>query len=91
MPGLDPFTPDHDYCVYCHAPAAGMCAECGALCCVDCVELVMGWTTRRATCRSCLERSEAPSTRPNHRSPAILWVIAVAVGAAAIAAILWLD
>ena len=42
MSGLEPFSPDADYCVYCHAPAAGMCAECGALCCVDCVELVMG-------------------------------------------------
>ena len=79
MGGIEPFTPDDEYCVYCHAPAAGMCAECGALCCPDCVELVMGWTTQRAVCRSCtreLPRSE--SHRP------LVWLGALAAVAAAI-------
>ncbi len=62
MAGLQPFSPDDDYCVYCHAPAAGMCAECGALCCAECVDLVMGWTTQRAVCDSCARTSEAPSS-----------------------------
>lgn len=58
MTAVDPINPDDEYCVYCHAPAAGMCAECGALCCGDCVELVMGWTTQRAVCDSCIEKRE---------------------------------
>lgn len=63
MTTTQPFTPDDVYCVYCHAPAAGPCAVCGALCCGDCVELVMGLTTRRATCRSCLLRGHVPGGR----------------------------
>ena len=55
-----PFTPDADYCAYCHAPAAGVCADCGALCCGDCVEIVMRFTSRRAVCRSCLDAPAAP-------------------------------
>jgi hypothetical protein len=50
-----PFIPDDDYCAYCHAPAAGPCADCGALCCGDCVVVVMRMTTRRAVCRACAE------------------------------------
>ena len=61
MPGTQPFSPDDAYCVYCHAPAAGPCAVCKALCCGDCVELVMGLTVRRAVCRSCLERGAHPA------------------------------
>ena len=61
MPGAEPFTPDADYCVYCHAPAAGMCAVCRALCCGNCVELVMGLTVRRAVCHDCLARGERPA------------------------------
>ncbi len=72
MAGLEPFSPDDDYCVYCHAPAAGMCAECGALCCGECVELVMGWTTQRAICDSCARTSDAPaSTSASSR----LWLV----------------
>ena len=56
-----PFSPDDVYCVYCHAPAAGPCAVCGALCCPDCVELVMALTVRRAVCTSCLEKGEMPA------------------------------
>lgn len=55
-----PFTPEDVYCVYCHAPAAGQCAVCGALCCADCVELVMGLTTQRAVCASCLKKGRKP-------------------------------
>ena len=50
---LEPFSPDADYCVFCHAPAAGPCAECGALCCGDCVEVVLRLSVPRAICRSC--------------------------------------
>lgn len=57
---LEPFTPDDDYCVYCHAPAAGPCAECGALCCGDCVEVVLRLSRPRAICRDCLAE-EPPS------------------------------
>ena len=61
MPGTQPISPDDVYCVYCHAPAAGACAVCQALCCGDCVELVMGLTVRRAVCRSCLARDARPA------------------------------
>jgi hypothetical protein len=77
MVGLEPFTPDDEYCVYCHAPAAGMCAECGALCCADCVDLVMGWTTRRAVCNHC---SEADETAPTSIGPGV-WLIGLVAGA----------
>jgi len=75
MAGLDPFQPDQDYCVYCHAPAAGMCARCGALCCGDCVELVMGWTTQRAICSNCA--ADEPAT-PRQAAP---WLLALIVAA----------
>lgn len=79
MAGLDPFTPDDDYCVYCHAPAAGLCAGCGALCCADCVELVMGWTTQRAVCGSCAEAAAVGA------SPRLLpWLVAAAALGAAL-------
>ncbi len=72
-----PFTPDADYCAYCHAPAAGVCADCGALCCGDCVEVVLRFTSRRAVCRGCLE-DEAEV--PRRRWP---WVVAAALAVAA--------
>jgi len=80
MAGLEPFTPDDEYCVYCHAPAAGMCAECGALCCADCVDLVMGWTTRRAVCNRCAEAGESESSSI---SPGV-WLIGLVAGAGAV-------
>jgi hypothetical protein len=64
MAGTQPFEPDDIYCVYCHAIASGPCAVCGALCCGDCVELVMGLTLWRATCRSCLEQGRRPTRLP---------------------------
>lgn len=76
------FTPDADYCVYCHAPAAGLCADCGALCCADCVELVLRFTSRRAVCTSCLA-AEAPPTP--HRWP---WAVGIAL-AGVLAWALW--
>ncbi len=83
MTGLETFTPDDDYCVYCHAPAAGLCAECGALCCGECVELVMGWTTRRAVCSPCLSSAEAAGPASRSRT----WLIgAIAIGGAAVVA-----
>ena len=68
-----PFTPDADYCAYCHAPAAGVCADCGALCCADCVEIVMRLTSRRAVCRACLSAEPLPAPR---RWP---WMVAALV------------
>jgi hypothetical protein len=59
---LQSFTPDDEYCVYCHAPAAGPCAECGALCCGDCVDVVLQLSIPRAVCQSCLgQRDVRPS------------------------------
>ena len=60
---MQPLSPDAEYCVYCHAIAAGLCAVCGAWCCGDCVELVMGLTRRRAVCRSCLRSGRVPADR----------------------------
>ncbi len=83
MSAQQPFTPDEAYCVYCHAPAAGPCAVCGALCCGDCVELVMGLTTRRAVCRSCLQKGQRPAGAWTARR--IAWVAAAALVALALA------
>ena len=79
MSGLEPFTPDDDYCVYCHAPAAGMCAGCGTLCCADCVELTMGWTTQRAVC----SQSAAAVPSPRAASRALPWLAGLVTLAAA--------
>jgi hypothetical protein len=81
-----PFTPDDLYCVYCHAVAAGVCAACGALCCGDCVDLVMGLTTRRAICHDCV--------RKGHRSGDVAlrrWLLIAAVGLVGVGAILLLT
>lgn len=72
-----PFTPDADYCVYCHAPAAGLCADCGALCCGDCVEIVMRVTSQRAVCRACLDAADAT---PRRRWPWIAAALALGLG-----------
>ncbi|MFQ5666706.1 MAG: hypothetical protein ACE5I7_09770 [Candidatus Binatia bacterium] len=71
MTQAQPFSPDDVYCVYCHAPAAGVCAACAASCCGDCVELVMGLTVRRAVCRSCMLRGHRPAG-----AGALRWLIA---------------
>jgi hypothetical protein len=76
-----PFTPDDDYCVYCHAVAAGVCADCGALCCGDCVELVLRFTSRRAVCRECLRGAPPPARR---------WPWLLAALALGAALLLWL-
>ncbi|MFN8640996.1 MAG: hypothetical protein U0802_04800 [Candidatus Binatia bacterium] len=77
-----PYAPDADYCVYCQAPAAGVCADCGALCCGDCVEIVMRFTSRRAVCHGCLEAAPAAAPR---RWP---WLVAAGALAAAVAALI---
>ena len=53
MAGLTPFQPDALYCVYCHAPAAGACATCRALVCIDCSVLTGGSVQKAAVCLSC--------------------------------------
>lgn len=65
MSGMQTFEPDGIYCVHCHAPAAGPCAACGALCCGDCVELRPGLTRQQAVCRVCI--AAAPAPRRRHR------------------------
>lgn len=81
MPQPQPFDPDASYCVYCHAPAAGMCAACGALCCADCVELVMGLTRRRAICRGCVDEGRLPLERR-----LLPWAVAGAIALAGVLA-----
>lgn len=72
-----PFEPDALYCVYCHAPAAGSCATCGALCCADCVDLVPGIITPRAVCTSCIRDGRRPAGRSVFLR-ALLWAAALA-------------
>ena len=60
MPGLTPFQPDDDYCVYCHKPAAGRCAVCHALVCADCAELTTGLSHPIAVCEGCSEKRLQP-------------------------------
>jgi len=76
-----PFVPDDEYCAYCHAPAAGACADCGALCCGDCAEVVMRLTSPRAVCRPC---ARAQASRGMWR-----WAVAVVVAVAAAAGVLY--
>ncbi len=73
-----PFTPDALYCVYCHAPAAGQCAACHTLCCADCVEVVSGFVTPRAVCRSCL-RAQPGADRRAARARIVRWALPAAL------------
>ena len=82
MPGLAPFRPDHDYCVYCHRPAAGRCAVCHALVCADCSVLKEGLIRPIALCEKCAERAPRP------RRVLLMWLLAAAVFLAALAAAL---
>jgi len=81
-----PFTPDELYCAYCHARAAGLCAACGALCCGDCVELVMALTTRRAVCHDCLRKGRRPGDVALRR-----WLLVAACGLLLVAGVLLLS
>jgi hypothetical protein len=60
MPAPTPFTPDSDYCVYCHKPAAGQCAWCHALVCADCTDLVPGISRDLAVCHRCKHKRHRP-------------------------------
>jgi hypothetical protein len=83
----EPFTPDDVYCVYGHSPAAGTCADCGALCCGDCVEVVLRLTTSRAICKSCLGAEPARRTTRVWR-----WAAgAAAIAAGVVAMLYWMD
>jgi len=54
-------------------------SQSGALCCSECVELEMGWTTRRAVCHACLrERADTPVAR--RQGP--YWAAAAAIALA---------
>lgn len=83
---LQPFSPDNEYCVYCHAVAAGPCATCGAICCGDCVDLVMGLTTQRAVCHSCGEQLRTAAGAKRRRWANVGFALIVL---AAIAALTW--
>jgi hypothetical protein len=63
MPGISPLQPDQDYCVYCHAPAAGRCGTCHALICADCAELAPGLSRPLALCKKCATRPPAAGLR----------------------------
>ena len=56
MGGLVPFQPDNEYCVYCHAVAAGPCATCHAMVCGDCCEITGGAVKKVAVCVRCARR-----------------------------------
>jgi hypothetical protein len=85
MPGLAPFQPDNDYCVFCHRPAAGRCAVCHALICAECAELVPGLSRPLAVCRRCARRDLHPGRL------LLAWLLIPAVLLAAAAAlIIWL-
>jgi hypothetical protein len=73
MAGLAPFRPDHDYCVYCHRPAAGRCAVCHALVCADCSVLKKGLIRPLALCKKCAESSPRPGR------VLLMWLLAAAV------------
>ncbi len=61
MGGLQSSSTDDVYCVYCNAPAAGQCSVCMSPCCADCVELVVGLTSRQAVCNLCLRVGSRPA------------------------------
>lgn len=84
--GLQSFSADDAYCVYCHARAAGPCAVCKAICCGDCVDLVMGLTTRRAVCHSCVQAGRLPGDARWRRGAQLLLGLVVVAG---IALLLW--
>lgn len=73
MTDLTPFRPDHDYCVYCHSPAAGRCAVCHALVCADCSVLKEGLIRPLALCEKCAENSPRP------RRVLLMWLLAAMV------------
>jgi hypothetical protein len=73
MPGLAPIRPDADYCVYCHAPAAGRCAGCHALVCADCTRLVEGLLRPLAMCHGCADK------RPRPKRMLLVWLLAIAL------------
>jgi hypothetical protein len=73
MADLAPFRPDHDYCVYCHRPAAGRCAVCHALVCADCSVLKEGLIRPIALCEKCAEHAPRP------RRVLLMWLLAAAV------------
>jgi len=85
MSGIEPFEPDDVYCVHCHAPAAGVCARCGSLCCGDCVELRLGMTRHLAVCRVCLA-AEGPRDQAGWSSRR---GVALVVGLALALSLLW--
>jgi hypothetical protein len=73
MADLAPFRPDHDYCVYCHRPAAGRCAVCHALVCADCSVLEDGLIRPLALCKKCAGNSPRPGR------VLLMWLLAAMV------------
>jgi hypothetical protein len=83
LPASQPFQPDGIYCAYCHAPAAGACASCRAVVCVDCAELVTGSGKSFAVCRDCRGKTSMARAWTS-----LLWPILA--GVAVLGAIVWL-
>lgn len=69
MPGLSPLQPDQDYCVNCHAPAAGLCGRCHAPLCADCAELAPGLSRPVALCSQCAAK------QPNAGRKLLAWLV----------------
>ncbi len=73
-------------CTLCGKTAVGPCARCRTAVCADCCELTDGGATTFAICLTCVKhggRSLAPAYRG-----LVLWLGAIIVGLAAIAAML---
>jgi hypothetical protein len=84
MPGLEPFQPDANYCVYCHKVAAGRCAICHALLCGDCAVLAPGLSRPLAVCPGCASRSIRPG-----RTLVVWLLLALFLLAAVVFLVLW--
>jgi hypothetical protein len=82
MPVEQPFRPDADYCVYCHAEAAGSCASCRAIVCGDCASLVTASGRSFAVCKDCEKKTSLARAWAS-----LLWPVALLLAVGAL--VLW--
>jgi hypothetical protein len=73
-------------CVLCGRTAVGPCARCRKPVCGDCCELTDGGATTFAICLTCVKRGGS-SLAPAYRD-LVLWLAAIIVGLAAVAALI---